>query len=106
VDMTAAIEAQVERFAPGFKEVVLQRSILNSAQLEEHNPNYIGGDIAGGVQDPIGRLWRPLGSWRPYSTPQKGLYICSSSMPPGGGVHGLCGYYAAKAALRDVFMID
>jgi phytoene dehydrogenase-like protein len=102
-DMTARIEKQVERFAPGFKDLILMRSTYNTAQLELYNPNYVGGDISGGVQDPLLRLLRPLGQWQPYRLPVKGLYLCSSSMPPGAGVHGICGYYAAKSALGDIF---
>ncbi|HAL82208.1 MAG TPA: FAD-dependent oxidoreductase [Mucilaginibacter sp.] len=102
-DMTAAIENQVERFAPGFKETILARHTMDTAQMEEYNPNYIGGDINGGVID-IGQLFtRPVLRWSPYKTSAKGIYICSSSTPPGGGVHGMCGYHAAKKALRDVF---
>lgn len=104
-DMTAAIEAQVERFAPGFKDLILAKSAMNTAQIETYNPNYIGGDINGGIMD-IGQLFtRPALRWSPYQTSAKGLYICSSSAPPGGGVHGMCGYNAAKKALADVFGI-
>jgi phytoene dehydrogenase-like protein len=104
-DMTAIIENQVERFAPGFKETILARHTFNTAQMQEHNPNYIGGDINGGIID-IGQLFtRPALRWSPYKTSVKGVYICSSSTPPGGGVHGMCGYYAAKRALKDVFGI-
>ncbi|MGA0557494.1 phytoene desaturase family protein [Larkinella sp. VNQ87] len=103
VDMTDAIERQVERFAPGFRERILARNTLSPAQMEEHNPNYIGGDINGGIID-IGQLFtRPALRWSPYRTSAKGLYICSSSTPPGGGVHGMCGYHAARRALKDVW---
>ncbi|MCR8559962.1 NAD(P)/FAD-dependent oxidoreductase [Mucilaginibacter sp. BJC16-A38] len=102
-DMTAIIENQVERFAPGFKDTILARHTMNTVQMEEYNPNYIGGDINGGVID-LGQLFtRPVLRWSPYKTSAKGLYICSSSTPPGGGVHGMCGYHAAKRALKDVF---
>ncbi|MBF9221711.1 phytoene desaturase family protein [Hymenobacter ruricola] len=102
-DMTAAIEQQVERFAPGFRERILARHTMGPAQLEAHNPNYVGGDINGGVLD-IGQLFtRPVLRLSPYRTSAKGLYLCSSSTPPGGGVHGMCGYHAARRALRDVF---
>jgi phytoene dehydrogenase-like protein len=102
-DMTNAIEKQIERFAPGFQERILARHTMNPAQMEEYNPNYIGGDINGGVID-LGQLFtRPALRWSPYKTSAKGIYICSSSTPPGGGVHGMCGYYAAKRALKDVF---
>ena len=100
VDMTQRIEAQIERFAPGFQDLVLGRSVMSPARLEEYNPNYVGGDINGGVQD-LGQLFgRPVYRWDPYSTPVRGLYICSSSTPPGGGVHGMCGYNAARSVLR------
>ena len=93
-DMTERIEAQIERFAPGFRELVLQRSVRGPAAIERDNPNYVGGDINGGVQD-LGQLYtRPVVRLNPYATPVDGLFICSSSTPPGGGVHGLCGYYA------------
>jgi len=101
VDMTGRIENQIERFAPGFRDLILARATSNTAQMEQYNANYIGGDINGGVQD-VGQLFtRP--TWRlvPYSTPAQGIYICSSSTPPGGGVHGMCGYHAARAVLRD-----
>ncbi|HEY0055221.1 MAG TPA: NAD(P)/FAD-dependent oxidoreductase [Pedobacter sp.] len=104
-DMTDAIENQVERFAPGFKERILGKHVFNTERMEEYNPNYIGGDINGGVID-IGQIFtRPVISTSPYKTSAKGLYICSSSTPPGGGVHGMCGYHAAKKALKDVFNI-
>jgi len=99
-DMTEAIEAQVERFAPGFKDLIAARSTMDAAAMEAHNPNYVGGDINGGVQDLRQLFTRPVARPVPYSTPVDGLYICSSSTPPGGGVHGMCGYYAARAALR------
>jgi phytoene dehydrogenase-like protein len=102
VDMTARIEAQMERFAPGFGDLVLARHTMSPAQMEHYNANYIGGDINGGVQD-LGQLYtRPVARLDPYSTPNKRLYICSSSTPPGGGVHGMCGYHAARSALRRV----
>ena len=100
VDMTDAIESQVERFAPGFRDLVLARSTRDSRAVESHNPNYVGGDINGGVQDLRQQFARPLARWTPYRTPRRGIYLCSSSTPPGGGVHGMCGYWAAKAALR------
>ena len=99
-DMTDRIEAQVERFAPGFRERVLKRSVRPPAVLEEYNPNCVGGDINGGVQD-LGQLFsRPARMLNPYSIPSTDIFICSSSTPPGGGVHGMCGYFAARAALR------
>jgi len=102
-DMTDRIEKQIERFAPGFRDIILKRTTMNTAELEQYNPNYVGGDISGGAQGLFYRMMRPLGRWVPFSTPVKGLYLCSASMPPGAGVHGMCGYYAAKLALREVF---
>lgn len=105
-DMTGIIERQVERFAPGFRDQIIGRHTMNTAQVEEYNPNYIGGDINGGVID-LGQIFtRPALRSSPYRTSAKGLYICSSSTPPGGGVHGMCGYHAAKRALKDIFSID
>ena len=99
-DMSGRIEAQVERFAPGFRELILERSARPPEALERYNPNYVGGDIAGGVQD-LGQLFsRPVRMFSPYTIPSTDLLICSSSTPPGGGVHGMCGYFAAQAALR------
>lgn len=106
VDMTKAIENQVERFAPGFKDLILERNTMNSMQMEAYNPNYIGGDINGGIID-IGQLFtRPALRSSPYRTSAKGIYICSSSTPPGGGVHGMCGFHAAKTALNDIFKVN
>jgi phytoene dehydrogenase-like protein len=102
-DMSARIIAQIERFAPGFRERILAKHVFTAAQMERYNPNYIGGDINGGVQDLWQLFTRPTIRLTPYSTPIKGLYLCSSSTPPGGAVHGLCGYFAAKAALHAVF---
>ncbi|GAA4041949.1 NAD(P)/FAD-dependent oxidoreductase [Hymenobacter glaciei] len=105
VDMATAIEGQVERFAPGFRERILARHTFDTAQMEDYNPNYVGGDINGGLLD-IGQLFtRPALRASPYRTSQSGLYLCSSATPPGGGVHGMCGYYAARRALRDVFRL-
>ncbi|MGY4386389.1 phytoene dehydrogenase-like protein [Pedobacter sp. UYP24] len=105
-DMTNIIERQVERFAPGFRDLILAKHTMNTAQVEDYNPNYIGGDINGGVID-LGQLFtRPALRSSPYRTSAKGLYICSSSTPPGGGVHGMCGYHAAKRALKDIFSIN
>lgn len=97
-DMTERIEQQIERFAPGFRDCILARRAMNPAGLELHNTNLVGGDINGGLQNISQMFTRP--TWRMYATPNKRLFICSSSTPPGGGVHGLCGYYAAKLALR------
>lgn len=105
-DMTQAIENQVERFAPGFKDRILARHTMNTAEVEAYNPNYIGGDINGGVIDLRQLFTRPALRSSPYRTSAKGLYICSSSTPPGGGVHGMCGHHAAKRALKDLFSIE
>lgn len=103
VDMTERIEKQVERFAPGFRDLILGRHTFNTTEMEAYNPNYIGGDINGGVND-IGQLFtRPALRLSPYRTSAKGIYICSSATPPGGGVHGMCGLHAADRALRDIF---
>jgi phytoene dehydrogenase-like protein len=99
-DMTDRIEAQVERFAPGFRDLILARHAMAPADLEKRNRNYVGGDINGGALDQL--LFRPTRSRVPYRTPLRGVYLCSSSTPPGGGVHGMCGYSAALAALRDL----
>jgi phytoene dehydrogenase-like protein len=99
-DMTAAIEAQVERFAPGFSHLIAARAAMDSAEVERRNPNYVGGDINGGLQDVRQLFARPVARAVPYSTPLPGVFLCSSSTPPGGGVHGMCGYWAAQAALR------
>ena len=103
VDMTTAIEAQIERFAPGFRERIRARTVTPPAALERYNANYIGGDINGGQADLRQLFTRPTPSLRPYRTPVPGLYLCSASTPPGGGVHGMCGYWAARTALRDCF---
>jgi phytoene dehydrogenase-like protein len=100
VDMTERIEAQVERFAPGFRDLILGRSAMSPADVERHNANYVGGDINGGVQDLFQLFTRPVPRLTPYITPAKGVYICSSATPPGGGVHGMCGMHAARVALR------
>jgi len=103
VDMTAAIESQIERFAPGFCDRILGRASMGTQDMERHNSNYIGGDINGGVQDLSQMFRRPSARWVPYSTPAKDIFVCSSSTPPGGGVHGMSGYHAARAALRRAF---
>jgi len=105
VDMTAAIEAQIERFAPGFTDLVLARHTRTAAQEEAANPNYVGGDIGAGVQTVRQVVARPLPRWNPYRTPLPGVYLCSASTPPGPGVHGRCGELAALTALREVFGI-
>jgi phytoene dehydrogenase-like protein len=100
VDMTERIESQVERFAPGFRDCILSRHTMSPADFESYNPNYIGGDISGGLQNLLQIVARPSLRISPYSTPIKNLFICSSSTPPGGGVHGMCGYHAARAVLK------
>jgi phytoene dehydrogenase-like protein len=100
VDMTEAIEAQVERFAPGFRDLILERHATDPSALESYNPNYVGGDINGGSQDLRQLFARPVARLVPYTTPSRDIYLCSSATPPGGGVHGMCGYFAARAALR------
>jgi phytoene dehydrogenase-like protein len=98
--MTERVEAQVERFAPGFRELVLERSVLGPGALEARNPNLVGGDINGGSAGLKQLFSRPVLRPVPYRTPLEGVYLCSASTPPGGGVHGMCGYHAARAALR------
>lgn len=106
VDMTSIIEEQVERFAPGFKQTIMAKHTFNTVTLQQYNPNYIGGDINGGIID-LGQLYtRPALRLSPYKTSARGLYICSSATPPGGGVHGMCGHHAARQALKDVFKIS
>ena len=100
VDMTERVEAQLERFAPGFSDLVLARHVMGPRALEDYNPNCVGGDIAGGATDRLGMVFRPVISAHPYRTPAPGIFLCSSSTPPGGGVHGMCGYGAARDALR------
>jgi phytoene dehydrogenase-like protein len=98
-DMADRLEAQIERFAPGFRERILARRVVTAAGMEVYNPNYVGGDINAGVQDLRQLFTRPVARLDPYTTPAKDLYLCSSSTPPGGGVHGLCGYFAARSVL-------
>jgi phytoene dehydrogenase-like protein len=100
-DMSERIEAQIERFAPGFRSLVLARSIMMPLDLERHNANLVGGDINGGAALLHQLFFRPTAKL--YKTSVKGLYICSSSTPPGGGVHGMCGYFAARQALTEMF---
>lgn len=101
MDMSARIEEQIERFAPGFRDCILARHVAAAAGLEKTNPNLIGGDINGGAATLWQTIARPVFSSAPYRTPLPGVYLCSSSTPPGGGVHGMCGYHAARLALRD-----
>ena len=97
--MRERIESQVERFAPGFRELLLARSTMGPAQREAHNRNFVGGDINGGAMDLAQLVFRPTRQLVPYRTPLEHVYICSAATPPGGGVHGMCGYGAARAAL-------
>jgi phytoene dehydrogenase-like protein len=101
-DMTERIEKQIERFAPGFRDLVLARHAMNCADMERRNANLVGGDINGGLANLRQLLARPIFGATPYRTPATGIYLCSSSTPPGGGVHGMCGFHAAEAALKDL----
>lgn len=103
VDASDAIEAHIERYAPGFRDLIIARHTMNSIELEAYNPNYIGGDINGGISDARQLIFRPMPKLDPYATGAPDIFICSSSTPPGGGVHGMCGYYAAKSVLARVF---
>src|SRR5262249_10600871 len=100
LDRTDAIEAQVERFAPGFRDLVIARHTMTTADMETYNANYVGGDIAGGAGDLRQLFTRPVASLHPWATPIPRLYLCSSSTPPGAGVHGMCGWHAAHEVLR------
>jgi phytoene dehydrogenase-like protein len=102
VDMTVAIEDQIERFAPGFRDTVLARHAAGPAAMERANPNHVGGDINGGSAELRQLVARPSLRPVPYTTPDPRIFLCSSSTPPGGGVHGMCGWFAAQAALRGV----
>ena len=102
-DVSGRIEAQIERFAPGFRDLVLAKSVRTAADMERYNPNYVGGDINGGAGTLLQTVLRPTPRWNPYRTAIPGVYLCSSSTPPGGGVHGMCGQNAAQAALADHF---
>jgi phytoene dehydrogenase-like protein len=102
VDMTERVEAQIERFAPGFRDLVLARATTTAVDEERSNPNYVGGDITGGAATLRQTLFRPTVRWDNYRTPTAGLYLCSASAPPGGGVHGMCGYWAADRAIADL----
>ena len=101
--MTDAIESEIERAAPGFRRHILAREVRNARAIERYNPNYVGGDINGGSADIRQLFFRPVARLVPYATPAPNLFLCSSSTPPGGGVHGMCGYWAAKSVLRGVF---
>src|SRR5690606_3710483 len=102
-DMTEAITAQVERFAPGFRDTILATHTFDTVSMESYNPNYIGGDINGGVVNIAQLFNRPALRFSPYRTAARGIYLCSASTPPGGGVHGMGGYHAATQALKDLF---
>lgn len=102
VDMTKAIEAQIERFAPGFQDCVKARHTMNCEDFAAYNPNLIGGDIVGGVTDWRQLLTRPVARWKPHTTPNPSIYLCSSSTPPGGGVHGMGGYWASEEVLKAI----
>ena len=102
VDMSGRIEAQIERFAPGFRDLILARSVRTAADMERYNPNDVGGDVSGGAATLRQTFFRPTARWNPYRTSLRGVYLCSSSTPPGGGVHGMCGDWAARTALADL----
>ncbi len=100
IDMTERLENQIERFAPGFRDCILSRRVFTPADLEAADANLIGGDISGGAMNARQMLFRP--SWRQYATSDPKIYLCSASTPPGGGVHGMCGFHAASMALRNL----
>ncbi len=100
IDMTERIEAQIERFAPGFRQLIIGRSVFSPDDFQAYNANYVGGDITGGVMDARQLFFRPSARRVPYSTPVRKIFICSASTPPGAGVHGMCGFHAASAALK------
>jgi phytoene dehydrogenase-like protein len=102
VDMTERIEAQIERFAPGFRDLVVGRSTATAVDEEQRNPSYVGGDINAGAATLRQMVLRPTARWNPYRTALRGVYLCSAATPPGGGVHGMCGLGAARAALDDI----
>ena len=101
-DMSGAIESQIERFAPGFRDRIIARRMMNTAQYEAHDANFVGGDIAGGANNLMQFVTRPFPSLDPYATPNRRIFIGSSSTPPGAGVHGMCGYWAAHSALKRI----
>jgi phytoene dehydrogenase-like protein len=100
--MTERIEEQIERFAPGFRDLIIARSTFTAVDEEEHNPSYVGGDINAGAATLRQMVFRPTVQWNPYRTALNGVYLCSAATPPGGGVHGMCGLGAARAALHDL----
>jgi phytoene dehydrogenase-like protein len=97
--------AQIERFAPGFQDRIIAKHVMPPAAMQAHNANYIGGDINGGAADLTQLYTRPTARINPYTTPAADIFICSSSTPPGGGVHGMCGYYAARAVLQKASQV-
>ena len=101
-DATAQIEDQIERFAPGFRERILARHVRSPSEMEAHNVNYVGGDVVTGANDPLQLVFRPRPALDPYATGIAGVYLCSAATPPGAGAHGMCGYNAARSALRHV----
>jgi phytoene dehydrogenase-like protein len=103
IDMTGPIEDQIERFAPGFKDTIVERATKNAVQMEAWNPTYLGGDISNGQATLRQMLARPVPRWNTYKTPVQGVYLASSATPPGPAVHGACGDNAAQVALREVF---
>lgn len=105
-DMIKIIENQIERFAPGFKDTIIAKNTISAAGFEQYNSNYIGGDINGGAQYFSQLFGRPILRWNPYHIPGSSMYICSASTPPGGGVHGMCGFHAAESALKNEFGIE
>ena len=102
-DFTEIITAQIERFAPGFRDVILASHAMNPGAVESYNANNLGGDIIGGVMDLTQLFTRPVARWNPYTTPHPKLFHCSSATPPGAGVHGMCGYHAARTVMKQVF---
>ncbi|MCA9578989.1 MAG: NAD(P)/FAD-dependent oxidoreductase, partial [Myxococcales bacterium] len=106
VDLTDVVERQVERFAPGFRDRILARHVSHTRDMHAHNPNYVGGAVTGGVADAFQLFTRPVARWNPYSTPNPRVFMCSAATPPGGGVHGMCGFYAAEGALRRLARVS
>jgi phytoene dehydrogenase-like protein len=101
-DMSGAIEKQIERFAPGFRDLIIARHTMNTKAFESYNPNYLGGAITGGVTDLCQFVARPVARWNPYATPNSRIFLCSASTPPGGGVHGMCGFHAAEKVIKRI----
>ena len=100
--MLETINRQIERFAPGFRDCILAHHTMNCEAVEAYNANYIGGDVVGGITDWRQLFTRPVARWNPYTTPHRDIFLCSASTPPGGGVHGMCGYWAAETALTRI----